>query len=171
MDLQDYKKAFAQAKADLEKLTEEREEIDRKMSKLKQAIIGLAPLADDDTMTFNQLLVPEWAAAGITDVIREVLNSAEKPLTPVEVRDRLVQMKPEMKEQMNLMASIHTVLKRLVPKEAYSSTSKTGDVVYRRRRQVRIHHRKLRTVASVAPTHSTIEHWMALNQPKEEDKK
>jgi hypothetical protein len=138
MDLQDYKKAFAQAQADLEKLTEEREEIDRKISKLKQAIIGLAPLADDDTITMGQLWVPEWTAIGITDMIREILSSAEKPLTPVEVRDRLLQMKPEMKEQVNLMASIHTVLKRLVPREAYSSTSKTGDIVYRRRRRFHV---------------------------------
>jgi predicted transcriptional regulator len=40
-------------------------------------------------------------------------------------------MKPEFKEQGNLMASIHTVLKRLVPKEAHSSTNKAGDIVYR----------------------------------------
>jgi predicted transcriptional regulator len=132
MDLQDYKKAFAQAQTDLEKLIEEREEIDRKISKLKQAIIGLAPLADEASAgSLSYTLVPEFTAFGITDAIREVLNSAEKWLTPLEVRERLVQMKPNMKEQANLMASIHSVLKRLVPKEAVFSTNKSGDTVYR----------------------------------------
>lgn len=127
MDLTDYKKAFAQAHADLEKLVEEREEIDRKISKLKQAIVGLAPLADEAGDGIRWLFDQEF---GITDGIREVLSSAEKPLTPLEVRDRLAPLKPGLTEQANLMASIHTILKRLVPKEAESSTNRDGDVVY-----------------------------------------
>src|SRR6266849_2068556 len=127
MDLAGYKQAFAQAHADLEKLVEEREEIDRKISKLKQAIVGLAPLADEASDGIRWFLDQEF---GITDGIREVLSSAEKPLTPLEVRDRLVPLKPDLNEQANLMASIHTILKRLVPKEAESSTNRDGDVVY-----------------------------------------
>lgn len=132
VDLTDYKKAFAQAHADLEKLTEEREEIDRKISRLKQAIVGLAPLAEEagPMVGVTSILARSFAEAGMTDAIREILSSSQKPLTPLEVKERLLQMKPSASAQSNIMASIHTVLKRLVPKEATSSTSKEGDVVY-----------------------------------------
>jgi hypothetical protein len=128
MDLSGYKKAYKQACTDLEKLVEQREEIDRKISQVKQAIIGLAPLADESSAGY--LLVPEFTDIGITDAIREILRRAGRPMNPIEVRDRLIQMKPSTKEQLNLMASIHTVLKRLVPKEASSSVSKNGDTMY-----------------------------------------
>jgi hypothetical protein len=131
MELGDYKKAFAQARADLEKLLEQREEIDRQISKVKQAIIGLAPLAEESGLTgVASVLARSFAEAGVTDAIREILKSSQKPLTPLEVKERLIQMKPSAIAQSNIMASIHTVLKRLVPKEARSFTDKQGEVVY-----------------------------------------
>jgi hypothetical protein len=136
MELDGYKDLFNQAQADLEKLMEEREALDRKISKVKQAILGLAPLAEManrnvlENIVEQMLWGPEFAAMGITDAIREILKTSEKPLTPMEVRERLLQTKPSVKEQVNLMASIHTVLKRLVPKEATKDTNADGDITY-----------------------------------------
>jgi hypothetical protein len=131
MNATEYKKAFEQARADLESLVEEREAIDKKIAQVKQALVALAPMVEEKQSSLIDLIQQQAATLGITDAIREVLRSAKTPLTPIEVRDRLVSMKPDVKTQANLMASIHSVLKRLIPDEATVFTSKQGDVVYK----------------------------------------
>jgi DNA-binding CsgD family transcriptional regulator len=129
MDATEYKMAFEKARAEMEELIEQREEIDKRIAQLKQAIIALAPMAGK-----KPDILADWsrifAEFGITDAIREVLHTADMPLTPLEVRDRLIQMKPDLQTQANLMASIHTVLKRLGPSQATSFANNDGDVVY-----------------------------------------
>jgi hypothetical protein len=145
MDVTAYKKVFTQARADLEKLVEQREEMDQEISRLKQAIIGLAPLAEEPVPTNHliALLGVDFVVPGVTDSIREILKTSEKPLAPIEVKQRLLQLKPDVSRQTNLMATIHTVLKRLVPKEATVSTDNNGDTIYRwiRRFPRHRHHR------------------------------
>ena len=131
---EEYKRTLDAAKAELETLTEQREAIDERISKLKRAIIALSPLSETEgSNPFGVDLTPltvELAAYGITDACREVLKSAGKPVTPVEVKMRLVQMNPAFAKQGSLMASIHTVLKRLVPKDAKSWITDQGETVY-----------------------------------------
>lgn len=149
---EEYKKTLDAARAELEALVEQREEIERRISQLKQAIVALSPLGQDgersafgiDLTTLNI----EIPAFGITDACREVLKSADQPLTPLEVKARLVQMNPEFAKQKNLMASVHTVLKRLVPNEARSFINNDGETVYRWRRHFR---RKMGAIPTTPP--------------------
>lgn len=135
MTNEEYRKQLELARAELESLAEQRDEIERRMSHLKQLIVALAPLTQaEDRSEFGIDLTRvniDFTAIGITDACREILKSAGQPLSPVEVKARLIQMKPEFANQKNLMASVHTVLKRLVPSEARSFITKDGETVYR----------------------------------------
>jgi len=145
--IESYRKSLDDARSELESLMEQREEIDLRISQLKQAIVALAPLGEDED---SKLSMPgfdlkafriETQAIGITDACREILKTAGSALTPLEVKARLIQMKPEFDKQKNLMASVHSVLKRLVKNnEAATRTTSEGDVVYKWIRRFRRFH-------------------------------
>jgi len=50
---------------------------------------------------------------GLTEACRTVLRSAGRPLTALELRDRLVSVGFDLERYSNALASVHTVLKRL----------------------------------------------------------
>jgi hypothetical protein len=50
---------------------------------------------------------------GLTDAIRYVIQHAGKPMTPVDVRDDLLKRYCDPEDYRNLLASVHTVMKRL----------------------------------------------------------
>jgi len=154
---QQYKQSLDAACSELEALIEQREEIDIRISQLKQAIVALSPLGREekpqsslgiDIRAFNI----EVQAMGITESCREALKSVAHALTPLEVKARIVQLKPQFAQQKNLMASVHTVLKRLVvSNEAAQRTTNEGDVAYAwiHRRFPRLHrHRRLKQMAN-----------------------
>jgi hypothetical protein len=103
---------------------------------------GLIPLAqseaegestgsDSSFKVLEHELNREMGSLGITDACREALKIAGEPLTPIQVRDRIVDINPDLAKQSNLMASVHTVLKRLEPKEATALTDKEGKLFYK----------------------------------------
>jgi hypothetical protein len=133
--MEDYKKTLAAAQAEMDSLIEQREEIERRINQLKQAIIALLPLGQDGEIPVRGVGLTtfqiEMQALGITDACREVLKTSGQALSPVEIKNALVQMNPEFTKQKNLMASVHAVLKRLIPGEASSFVSKDGETLYR----------------------------------------
>lgn len=102
MTSRNYRAALAEAIKEYESLGEERRAIDSRLSQLAQTIgtlsrlIGLTPT------------VP----LSITDAVRLALR-AGIPMTPVEVRDRLLAIGVDLSIYSNELAVIHTVLKRL----------------------------------------------------------
>ncbi len=110
VDKGDYKRTLGAARAELEHLLEQQEEIEKRIAQLKQAIIALSPLGEESSYGS---LAREWAALGITDSCREILKAADRPLTPLEVKQQLINTGHRVEKYTNLMASIHTVLKRL----------------------------------------------------------
>src|SRR3569832_1044057 len=98
----DYRAALARAIEEYEALGTQRQEIDARLAQLAQTIgilsrlIGLAPT------------VP----ASITDAVRLAMR-AGVPMTPPEVRDRLLAIGVDLSSYANDMAVIHTVLRRL----------------------------------------------------------
>ena len=50
---------------------------------------------------------------GLTDAIRYVIGNYGKPITPVEVRDQLLRWYCKHDDYRNLLASVHTVMKRV----------------------------------------------------------
>jgi hypothetical protein len=69
---------------------------------------------------------------GLTDGIRQVLSSHEEAyLSPVFIRDRLADVGFDIKTHKNILASIHTVLRRLQRKGEAVPFIKEGRTAYR----------------------------------------
>jgi hypothetical protein len=97
-----YRAALDAAVEEYETLGERRRDIDRRLAQLAQTIGTLSRLVG---------LVPT-VPLGLTDACRLVLRGG-LPMTPVEVRDRLLQIGVDLSVYVNDLSAIHTVLKRL----------------------------------------------------------
>lgn len=114
MAQEDYKKTLQAAQAELEELLIKQEEIEQRIARVKQAIISLAPLAEEPGSTFWTSALAAIRGEGISDTCRQILQSTGKPLSPVEIKQQLLNMGIDLSRQKNVMASIHSLLKRLV---------------------------------------------------------
>jgi hypothetical protein len=99
----DYRRALDAACREYEQLARERAGLDRRLAQLHETIGALTRLCGD-TPT-----VP-W---GLTEACRVVLQRGGRPLSALEVRDRLRAIGFDLSRYANDLAAIHTVLKRL----------------------------------------------------------
>ncbi|HKT78672.1 MAG TPA: hypothetical protein VJP86_00535 [Vicinamibacterales bacterium] len=103
MSQDEYRRALDAATRELERLTSQRADLDRRIAQLLQTtgnlmrLCGLAPTA----------------GLGLTDSCRVILRCAGHPLTAVEVRGQLAAMGVDLSRYSNDLAAIHTILKRL----------------------------------------------------------
>jgi hypothetical protein len=98
----DYRAALEAAAREYETLGEERRKIDDRLTQLAQTIGTLSRLIG---------LTPS-VPLSITDAVRLALR-AGVPMTPPEVRDRLLSIGVDLSSYSNELAVIHTVLRRL----------------------------------------------------------
>jgi hypothetical protein len=98
-----YRDALASAIKEYEDLGQQRRDIDDRLAQLAQTI---------GTLTRLLGLTPT-VPLGLTDACRLVLRGAGLPLTPLEVRDRLLGIGADLSVYTNDLSAIHTVLKRL----------------------------------------------------------
>jgi hypothetical protein len=98
----DYRRALDAAVREYESLGQQRQDIDKRLAELAQTISTLSRLCG---------LTPTvpW---GLTDACRIVLRSG-LPMTPMDVRDRLLAIGFDLSKYSSELAAIHTVLKRL----------------------------------------------------------
>jgi len=100
---QEYRRALDAAIKEYEALGDERRQIDDRLAQLAQTI-----------GTLNRLLgLTPTIPVGLTDACRLALRGAGLPLTPVEVRDRLLGIGMDLSTYTNELSAIHTILKRL----------------------------------------------------------
>jgi hypothetical protein len=102
MTAKDYRAALAAAIKEYEELGQRRRAIDDRLAQLGQTI---------GTLTRLLGLTPT-VPLGLTDACRMVLRGG-KPMTPVEVRDRLLAIGVDVSKYANDLAAVHTILKRL----------------------------------------------------------
>lgn len=102
MTNQDYRAALDAAAREYETLGQEKRAIDDRLAQLGQTI---------GTLTRLLGLTPT-VPLGLTDACRMLLRHGE-PLTPVQVRDRLMSIGIDMSRYANDLAAVHTILKRL----------------------------------------------------------
>jgi hypothetical protein len=127
MVMDDYKRAEIAAAKELDELLEQRRLLDVRIARLRQTIVSLHALTEG---------VPEFkegqqmVAVGITDACRNALKVAGSPRTAVEVRDWLESSGYDLRDQANALASIHTVLKRLVDSGEAVPVEKDGKPAY-----------------------------------------
>jgi hypothetical protein len=99
----DYRRALATACREYERLARERGALDRRLAQLHETIGALTRLCG---------FVPTvpW---GLTEACRVLLQRGGRPMTALEVRDRLRAIGFDLSRYANDLAAIHTVLKRL----------------------------------------------------------
>src|SRR5262245_43674261 len=111
-----YRQAYETAKLDLLKLLGKREQLDQQIRKVKQTLKALGEQCGAAPEEIDKLLLVEGfaidAALGFTDAIRRLFRIHRTPLSPTEIRDDLLKIGVG-REQVNLLSSIHTVLRRL----------------------------------------------------------
>ena len=116
-----YRQPLEALQSELEDLLAERADIDRRIVKVRQAIVSLAHLSGDDRITnrLSRLSQEEVERAflepklRLVDALRWILKVAEKPLTPIDVKAELDKLGYDI-DKPNLLSSIHITLNRLV---------------------------------------------------------
>jgi hypothetical protein len=98
----DYRAALAAAIKEYEDLGRQRRAIDDRLAQLGQTVGTLTRL----------LGLTATVPLGLTDACRMVLRGGQ-PMTPVEVRDRLLAIGVDVSKYANDLAAVHTILKRL----------------------------------------------------------
>ena len=102
MTTTDYRVALAAAVQEYESLGEQRREIDARLTQLAQTIGTLSRL----------LGIAPTVPLSITDAVRLAVRTG-LPMTPLEIRERLLGIGVDLSSYSNDLAVIHTVLKRL----------------------------------------------------------
>jgi hypothetical protein len=117
MARQTYKQAYETAKLELLQTLAKRDQLEQKVRKLKQSLKALGELCGADPEEIDKLLLAEGfaldARMGFTDAIRRLFRVHKAPLHPTEIRDDLLRVGIGH-DQVNLLSSIHTVLRRMV---------------------------------------------------------
>ena len=98
--------ALEVARKELARLRRDRQRLDLEIAKMTQVVAALKPVAEPDS--------DDQDVIGLTDGIRAVLRAAETPVTPTDIRDRLVDGGFNERDYSQFLPAIHVVLKRLV---------------------------------------------------------
>jgi len=99
----DYRRALDAACREWETLARQRVQIEDRLAQLTETIGTLTKLCG----------LRPTVSWGLTEACRAILRNAAKPMTPIEVRNRLAAVGFDLARYSNDLASIHTVLKRL----------------------------------------------------------
>jgi hypothetical protein len=112
-----YKQAYETAKLELLQFLQKRDQFDQKIRKLRQSLKPLGELCGADPGEIDKLLLTHGLAIdsqlGFTDAIRRLFRVHKIPLSPPEIRHDLLKIGIGQ-DQVNLLSSIHTVLRRMV---------------------------------------------------------
>jgi hypothetical protein len=120
--LYDAKKELTEAVAELGEAQARAQELEQRIVDLRQTVSVLSRLCGEEDMDVEESL-------GLTDAIRSAFVSVGKDasLTPQEMRLRLEAQGFNTRRYGNLLASIHTVIKRLEIKQEISCIGTKGD--------------------------------------------
>jgi hypothetical protein len=109
----DAKKALEEARSFLTDLLTQREALDIAIAKQQRRVAAFAILADESEES-DRVPQPE-VKEGLTDAVRDELKAAgPNGLTPKEIRTRLIQLYFPVSEYKNFLASLGTILTRLI---------------------------------------------------------
>lgn len=111
-----YKQAYAAAKQDLLQQLQKRDDLEQKIRRLKQTVRALGEQCGAPPEEIDKLLLMGGFAIdtkpGFTEAIRRLFRIHQTALSPTDVRDDLIKMGIG-DSQVNLLSSIHTVLRRM----------------------------------------------------------
>ncbi len=126
-----YKQALQAAKEELAKLMVQKDEIDKRVARLRQTIVSLAALNEEINPEDGEVYVPSpfqrssqiavqgiaslfGKGMGFTDAVREVMKGADQPMSAMDVRDGLLRMGIDLESKYtNPLAVVAKTLHRL----------------------------------------------------------
>jgi hypothetical protein len=122
--------AIKQGISEYKRLSQERKALDIQMQKLLQLVAAnVNMLPDAEQESYIAQLIEMTPPSGLSEAILRVLKTDEW-LSPIEVRDRLIEAGYDFAGQVNPLASIHTTLKRMVPKDAIANVPQPDGKTY-----------------------------------------
>jgi len=131
-----YNKAFDDAAGELEQSLVDREGLDLRIRKLRDAILALANMLDAHDSARQKRLKQlirrlPTGSQNLTDAVLDaVYYASSRKLTAPGVRDHVAKRSPELAENPQLLAAIHSTLKRLERQGELASKTVDGETVY-----------------------------------------
>jgi hypothetical protein len=123
---QDASKRRQELSTRLEQIQNERARLSEESQKIQRELTGLDELLESIEYMSGSDLPPDLEPLGFSDQIRGIYQRATEPLTPVEIRDQLLQKGVTGSSARNLLISIHTVITREGEKGNLESAQKDG---------------------------------------------
>ena len=115
MSKREYRQALVSAKRELEGLLRQRQTIDERMAQLQPIIRHLESLCQDlDQRQATQAAASRQLIQGLTQEISNTLKNNYLPMSPRQVMEDMAKRGFDFKSYSNSLASVHTVLRRLV---------------------------------------------------------
>jgi hypothetical protein len=110
-----YRKTLADARRDLEDLYRQREEIERKIARLRQTIISLGALTKE---TENLEKAKRWFKENetLSEAVMNVIQASEVPVHPKDIQEALEDLGFDIGSS-NPLASVWSVVRRLEQKK------------------------------------------------------
>jgi hypothetical protein len=112
MSSEDYKRLFGQAQAELVRAIQERDRLNLEIVRLQRLAGSLAATANQ-TERYEQMQQAIAAEISFIETVHAIIRSSERPLTPIDVRDRLAHYGYDLSVYANPMGFVHTSLNRL----------------------------------------------------------
>jgi hypothetical protein len=112
----EYRRALHSARAEFEKLLQDRADLDSRIIRLKQTItglVGLCELNDKPRRTLNHVTPLPPRFMRLTSAIRQLLAESTSPMRPPDLRDALLKHGFNIAQYANKLAVIHNTLSRL----------------------------------------------------------
>src|SRR5579885_3301516 len=112
----DYRKALDSARAEFDKLLQERAELDSRIVRLKQTIAGLVGLCElnrNPRRALNHVTPLPPRFMRLTSAIRQILSTSTSTMRPPELREALIRHGFNLAQYANKLAVIHNTLTRL----------------------------------------------------------
>jgi hypothetical protein len=116
VDASDFRKMAEQILNELTSLEIQQEETEHRIARLKQVLVDLAPLSQESIPSVVDVTTvhAEKDRVSITDATRRIFQDAQGPLEPSDIKQLLLNMGIDLGDHKNVMAGIHSLLKRLV---------------------------------------------------------
>lgn len=108
-----YQSALEGARREMDRLLQERVQLDSRLTQLKSTIDALSALINEPPKLGAESFADGVDTVGISDLIRRILAESGVGLTPVEIKSKLGEIGFELDQYANAGAVIYNTLKRL----------------------------------------------------------
>lgn len=118
------REALVAAKAEVQDLIAQRQQIDIRIAQLSKAVASMSVICHETAPAYTALPLK------LTDSCHAVVATSNRALSPKEIRDTLIDRGYELGKYTNALASIHTVLKRLAGSARIQKIEAGGKTLY-----------------------------------------